>query len=521
MHLLSNIELLQIQHKQASSVAIKAIDFLGQLSLKCGAKVYVNPDFTHQNNGFNSRGKITLPENNDPLTWASKQPNRIILIANTENGFKELLQAENIPIVEINIETWQSEATLFTQSGLAKLFGNPEEAPLIPVGNYASGTIAYAAFAALTSVYGKLKRFGKTEIARVNGLAALAWVNWKSVAAGQLGQTLNREGKAAEWPALPCKDGYTAFVFVELLWKAIVTMVGDNRLRDEKLATFEGRKKHRDLYMNIIRNWALSKTKTELRQEFFKYNIPGAPVITLSEILKDPLFLHRDAFQTISKEGKKIQSPVIPHRIVATTPSHQISSFKENTQLNNTELPLAGIRILDFGLITAGAGSSAVLADMGAEVLKIESETYADPFRKWMGSNDSPLFKFNNRNKYGVGIDLKTKEGKAQFIELVKNADVVLENFRRGVLDKMGFSFEELKKYNPNIVLASISGQGLDGPMVTGMTFGSTLEANAGMAAQTCDAEGTPFVSGRNLNFPRSNCMYVCQCSDCFGDSKK
>jgi len=510
--LFSEIELLQINHDEASQVSIRAIDLLGQLASQSGAKVFVLNSFPNDEFSFHGREKEPVSKHVDPKEWAQAQPNRILLIANVPDGFNNLLTIDSIPAVEVNIEAWQSESTLYAQSGMAKLFGHPDKEPTIPAGNYSSGTIAYAAFTALTAVYSKLKRFGKLDVARVNGLEALAWVNWKSIAAAQMGEILNREGKAAEWPALPCKDGYAAFVFVEFIWKAIVKMIGDERLSSEKFSSYEGRKANRGEYMDIIRSWALTKTKDELKKLFFDFNIPGAPVVTLSDLLVDPLFLYRKSFRDVkAKDDKLVKSPIPPHRIVSSKKSRieNVYNAAFNTA-SGSELPLSGVRILDFGLITAGAGSSAVLSDLGAEVLKIESTTYADPFRRWMGTTDSPLFKYNNRNKYGICIDMKTAEGKAQFINLLKDADVVLENFRRGVLDRMGFSFEELKKHNPNIVLASISGQGLDGPMTSGMTFGSTLEANAGMAALTRDAEGIPFVSGRNLNYPdQTVCLYA------------
>ena len=165
-------------------------------------------------------------------------------------------------------------------------------------------------------------------------------------------------------------------------------------------------------------------------------------------------------------------------------------------------MPLSGLKVLDLGIITAGAGVSSVLGDLGADVIKIESETYPDPFRKWAGSDDSPLFKFNNRNKRGLAIDLKTKQGNAAFFELLKNTDVVVENFRRGVMERLGIGFDKLKAVNPNIVLVSVTAQGLSGPGTENASFGSSLEARCGMASITGYEGDVPVVSGRNLNYP-------------------
>ncbi len=166
-------------------------------------------------------------------------------------------------------------------------------------------------------------------------------------------------------------------------------------------------------------------------------------------------------------------------------------------------------RVLDLGIITAGAATSAVLADLGAEVIKIESATYKDPFREWTGEllpgdlPDLPIyFRMTNRGKLNAGIDLKNQQGREVFLRLVERSDVVVENFRRGVLARLGLDYGALQAANPDIILASISSQGEDGPDANYISFGSTLEAMAGLAATTGYAEGPPIVSGIGFNYP-------------------
>jgi crotonobetainyl-CoA:carnitine CoA-transferase CaiB-like acyl-CoA transferase len=170
---------------------------------------------------------------------------------------------------------------------------------------------------------------------------------------------------------------------------------------------------------------------------------------------------------------------------------------------------LKGCRVLDLGIITAGAATSAILADLGAEVLKIESPSYNDPFRRWTGEtlpgehvDLPPFFRMTNRGKFNVGIDLKKAEGRAIFLKLVEQSDIVVENFSRGVLGRLGLDFATLRSVNPKIILASISSQGDDGPDANFISFGSTLEAMAGLAAVTGYADGPPVVSGIELNYP-------------------
>ncbi|WP_274628206.1 CaiB/BaiF CoA transferase family protein [Arvimicrobium flavum] len=168
---------------------------------------------------------------------------------------------------------------------------------------------------------------------------------------------------------------------------------------------------------------------------------------------------------------------------------------------------LQGCRILDLGIITAGAATSAILADLGAEVIKIESPTYRDPFRVWTGNGPNPgdlppLFRATNRNKRAISIDLKQARGREVMLRLVASSDVVVENFRRGVLPKLGLSFEELRAANGKIVLASVSSQGETGADARHVSYGSTLEAVAGFAWGTGYAGEDPLISGRDVNYP-------------------
>jgi hypothetical protein len=164
--------------------------------------------------------------------------------------------------------------------------------------------------------------------------------------------------------------------------------------------------------------------------------------------------------------------------------------------------PLTGVRVLDFGLLTAGANTSAMLADLGADVIKIESGAYLDPFRVvgkpdddegWW--NRSPQFRFTNRNKRGVALNLKDKEGQRVIRELAAKCDVVVENFRRGVLDRAGLGYADLKQLNRRLVFAAISSQGDTGPERMNVSFGSTLDATSGIASLTGYEDEEPRIS--------------------------
>lgn len=130
---------------------------------------------------------------------------------------------------------------------------------------------------------------------------------------------------------------------------------------------------------------------------------------------------------------------------------------------------LEGITVLDFSQLLAGPFATMMLADLGANVIKIERAHEGDLYRKLTFFNkklgtDTPCFMAFNRNKRSLAIDLKNSEAKKVIYDMIKQADVVVSNFRPGVMEKLGYGYEDLKKINPKIIYASNSGYGSTGP---------------------------------------------------------
>ena len=499
--MLEHLTIVQVYREDASPQAKRAVRFATGIACRLGAASVVCGDLPELNgHGFFDIADELIVATD--LADCVEAYGQTILIHAGLPGDLQKMPLDQVSCISVELEPWATEETLFAASGLAHLLGDPTREPLVPAANYGAHTIGYAAFAAITALSASLKRFDRIESAVVDGEAVLCWVNWKAAVAGELGQSLARQGEGAEWPILPCKDGYIAFVYTERDWPAIMNMIADPFLEDERFSTFKGRAIHRDDCMEPIRAWCAMRTRVQLEREFETASLPCAFVQRPSDLFSDPLLKHRKAFE-VDALGRKL--PKLPHRVEAESDGSLSKTDAEGA------LPLSGLRVLDLGIITAGAGVSALLADMGAEVIKVESETYPDPFRSWAGASDeeSPLFKSNNRNKKGLSVNLKTQEGVDAFLELARTADIVIENFRRGVLDRLGLTFDRLRAQNPNILLASISGQGLNGPGTNMTTFGSTLEASSGFASLTCYDDNLPVISGRNLNYPdQIVCLY-------------
>ncbi len=152
---------------------------------------------------------------------------------------------------------------------------------------------------------------------------------------------------------------------------------------------------------------------------------------------------------------------------------------------------LEGIRILDLTNYIAGPYATMLLADLGAEVYKIETPGAGDPFRTWdkEPKDYSPSFCGLNRNKKSVTLDLKHAEGKEVFLRLAKNTDVIVENLRPGVVDRLGIGYEDIKKINPKIIYCSISAFGQDGPYRDRPGYDTLGQSLSGLLSVLTDME--------------------------------
>ena len=155
--------------------------------------------------------------------------------------------------------------------------------------------------------------------------------------------------------------------------------------------------------------------------------------------------------------------------------------------------PLAGMRVLDFTKILAGPLCTQYLADLGADVVKVEP-LHGDDTRSWppFANGVGAIFTAVNRNKRGIAVDLKQPDGLAIAHALAREADIVVESFGPGVADRLGIGWDELRAINPRLVYASISGYGTRGPMKEGKGYDLIAQAFTGMLSLTGEPGGPP-----------------------------
>jgi crotonobetainyl-CoA:carnitine CoA-transferase CaiB-like acyl-CoA transferase len=164
--------------------------------------------------------------------------------------------------------------------------------------------------------------------------------------------------------------------------------------------------------------------------------------------------------------------------------------------------PLAGVRVLELAQIMAGPTCGMLLADMGADVIKVEKLPGGDDargYREPRVNGVSAPFLMLNRNKRGIAIDLKRPEGRDVLLRMVRDADVVTENYRRGTLEKLGLGYDVLARINPGLIYCAVSGFGREGPWRDKAGFDLIAQGFAGLMSITGEPGGPPVKTGNSV----------------------
>lgn len=160
--------------------------------------------------------------------------------------------------------------------------------------------------------------------------------------------------------------------------------------------------------------------------------------------------------------------------------------------------PLEGIKVVDFTQAHAGSLCTMLLSDFGAEVIKIERPGVGDLARYWAPFKDgnSAYYTFLNRGKKSIGLNTASEEGRKIALDLIKDADVVCENFKYGSMERMGLDYETVKKVNPSVIYASLNGFGQTGPLKETIGLDLQLQAMSGIMDRTGFPDGPPTKAG-------------------------
>jgi len=287
---------------------------------------------------------------------------------------------------------------------------------------------------------------------------------------------------------LPCKDGFFAIqCSVSHQWRSFLKMTAREDLLDSPL--FANRIKANDEHGAeadaLFEPWFRMHTKAQILEKCLEMRIPGAPVYTISEVMAHPHLRQRGFFRSVVIGGREVAAPGLPWRAERSEPARLRANRTHSAARSR---PLEGVRVTDFGWVWAGAVPGHILADLGAEVIKIESLSRLDYMRQGRplvglekDPEQNPMFHNTNRGKLSFRVDMTHPLGVSLLKKLVAESDVVIENFTPGVLDRYGLGWKELRPIRPDLIMCSMSAVGQDGPLRDIRTYATMIAGLSGL----------------------------------------
>ncbi len=385
-----------------------------------------------------------------------------------------------------------TDLTLHFASGMARMLTGQvddlDEPPMSPIGEQSAFLGGLAG--ACAGMHAALLRDGS--LVDVSIHEALATIAITELArAGQTGFSWSRkrvaDGNGATVCILPARDGYAAISPREdRQWASWLAAMGSPAWgREPRFATKQGRVANWDALHALMSEWSRWHDKRWIAATAQAAHVPSFPLCEPAEHLESAQLRHRGFFRPAMVCGQTVQVPGSPFGI-----SEHAAPVTDSPPAvpATARLPLAGIRVLDFSWVIAGPTSTRTLAAMGAEVIKIEAPGRGDPGRT------SELHTVLGQAKQGIVLDLKQPEAVDIAKALAANADVLVENFATGVMDRLGLGADALRAINPRLIYVSASGLGRTGPEAHAVAYGTLLQCYAGFAGLNRHPDRAPRV---------------------------
>jgi crotonobetainyl-CoA:carnitine CoA-transferase CaiB-like acyl-CoA transferase len=435
-----------------------------------------------------------------------------------------------------------SDLTIQARGGLMWLAGDPGFAPVRPAGHQSEMAAGlYAAVATLVAVI-VAESTGQGQHVDISSLECVASSLENAIQFWDLEKTIR--GRVGSRPReagsgiYRCHDGYVYLMAGRLStpqgWASIVAWLNEAGQSNSALLKhaewsqheYRARPESAAFFERVFTEFAASHNKSDLYEEGQKRGIVICPVNSPIDLLSDkqlqyrkffvpigefnnkPLFSPRGPF-LLSKSPYRIEPCVSPHtNALPRTPWQESGEKKARSSAKNVAqavLPLAGIRVVDFTWVGAGPYATKVLADCGAEVIKIESSTRLDPLRglqpfsnKIEGVNRSGYFANRNTNKKSITLNLRDPRAVELARRLVAKSDVVANSFAPGTMEKWGLGYSECNAVRPEIIYLAMPMHGAEGPHSSFLGYGAAISALCGLFASTGHPGRAPVGTGTN-----------------------
>ncbi|HEY5477405.1 MAG TPA: CoA transferase, partial [Tepidiformaceae bacterium] len=430
--------------------------------------------------------------------------------------------------------SWRATAlTAAASGGQMAVCGDPDMPPLKTAGHQAHYQAGLHGFsAALTALYAVSK----------SGIGDWIDISIQEVQASTLegggpnavntGSEGSRGGNRtfAQWGIQECKDGFIGVAAMPRQSFAIYDAIGQPELKDDPAFASGWSPPANEVLSVLIPEWTAERNAADIFAHAAKFRAPFSMIPGPRELLewpglKDVRFwkevehpvLGRHPFPsgpiefgdgsrgTVGRapllgehNAELLGKPAVPAARPAVAPKGPVRP------------PLDGIRVVDVTQVWAGPYGTRFLADMGAEVIKVEGPSFADPIRTMGGARSAPeinqshYFNEYNRNKWGVSLDIKQPEGMEALKRLIAKSDVFIENWSSGVADRLGLGYADVKALNPRIIYISMPGFGHKGRDAARIGFGPSIEQMGGLVALQGYPGGPPHRSGISYGDPIS-----------------
>ncbi len=431
---------------------------------------------------------------------------------------------------------WQANSsTIQSLAGLTRIMGDPGREPLtLPfrLPEYQAAQHAYiGAMSVLLDDAVRVRDIEVSMLETVMSMSQFTTVLW--TCRGELRERFGN-GFSSAYPVClyPCKDGWVCINIVESFWQPFTAMIDRPDLfDDERFAFNAARMRNRDELDVIITEAFSGRSMAELVQTGQReFRIPIGSLYSFDDLVNDPHLHVREFFQPVTTEGGRVYAPGNPwpqrplesQPVMTTDPTGGLRASSVGTARDLRRAtsaivkgPLNGVRVLDLTHVWAGPLATRSLADLGADVLKVESGYARGPAvlpttTGLFPNNDAGEEPWNrngflnklNRNKKGISINLKEPRGRDLLLKLVAECDVVIENFSATAMKRLNLDYEVLKTANPDIIYVAMPGYGVSGPNSDFVAFGPSVEPMTGVGAIMGYSDAEPHVSAVALSDP-------------------
>ena len=438
----------------------------------------------------------------------------------------ELLLSENPSLIIVSLTDFGqtgpdssfvgTDEVVFARSGWLSVSGVIDKPPLLAPGSISYDTLGIVgAYATLLGILHR-DRNGTGQHIDVSAVEALSQMNTWGIPNASASEvsggpaTLIRSGDSPLYPHIPCADGFVRQVILApRQWKALWEWMGSpESFADEYWESTINRYLNLDVINPLFWEHWQNKPMIEGCIEAQKRGVIATPMLKPSDVLANTHYKSRGTFQTLEITNgltapvmsgfAEVDGKRVGYRFPAPTFDQDDPEFSQTPfplptkSLTPADLPLEGLKVVDFGHGGVGVECGRMLAEYGADVIKIESWEYPDFIRIVLGGTMTASFASSNRTKRAFGANLKNEKAREVVLELIKDCHVVIENNSTGTMDALGLGYDAIKQINPNAVMISSQLMGSKGDFANWNGYGPTIQTVSGLSWLWAFKDGDP-----------------------------